>query len=145
MTVSTAIMTVYTMQRLDNFTHNLVISSLAKRLEVSILPNVHHLWCAARRSPHSLSQRFQGVNGGGESTGAELVRESEGYRAALQFGSIQVREGGRRRHAMRRRGRMGGRGLGILRKEKGPRWAGAGPQRPGGPERSGGLKRVDGP
>jgi hypothetical protein len=30
MTVSTAIMTVYTLQRLHNFTHKLVISSLAK-------------------------------------------------------------------------------------------------------------------
>jgi hypothetical protein len=39
---------------------------------------------------------------------------------------------------------MGGGGLGFLRKEKGPGWAGAGPQRPGGPERSSGLKRVDG-
>jgi hypothetical protein len=58
MTVSTAIMTIYTLQRLHNFTHRLVISSLAKRLEVSILPSVHFLWCTARRSPHSLSQRF---------------------------------------------------------------------------------------
>jgi hypothetical protein len=40
--------------------------------------------------------------------------------------------------------RRGG-GLGVLRKEKGPRWAGAGPQRPGGPECSGGLKQVGGP
>jgi hypothetical protein len=40
---------------------------------------------------------------------------------------------------------MGGNGLGVRRKEKGPGWAGAGKQRPGGPERSGGLKRVDGP
>jgi hypothetical protein len=30
MTVSTAIMIVYTLQRLHNFTHRLVISSLAK-------------------------------------------------------------------------------------------------------------------
>jgi hypothetical protein len=58
MTVSIAIMTVYTLQWLHNFTHRLVISSLAKRLEVSILPNVHFLWCTARRSPHSLSQHF---------------------------------------------------------------------------------------
>jgi hypothetical protein len=58
MTVSTAIMTVYTLQSLHNFTHGLVISSLAKWLEVSILPNVHFLWCTARRSPHTLSQRF---------------------------------------------------------------------------------------
>jgi hypothetical protein len=35
--------------------------------------------------------------------------------------------------------------LGILWKEKGPGWAGARPQRPGGPDRSGVLKRVDGP
>jgi hypothetical protein len=33
MTVSTAIMTIYTLQRLHNFTQRLVISSLAKRLE----------------------------------------------------------------------------------------------------------------
>jgi hypothetical protein len=58
MTVSTAIMTVYTLQRLHNFTHMLVISSLAKRLKVSILPNIHFLWCTARRSPHSFSQCF---------------------------------------------------------------------------------------
>jgi hypothetical protein len=58
MTVSTAIMTVYTLQRMHNFTHRLVISSLAKRLKVSILPSVHFLWCTARRSPHSLSQHF---------------------------------------------------------------------------------------
>jgi hypothetical protein len=58
MTMSMAIMTVYTLQRLHNFTHMLVISSLAKRLKVSILPNVHFLWCTARRSPHSFSQRF---------------------------------------------------------------------------------------
>ncbi len=58
MTVSTAIMTVYTLQMLHNFTHTLVISSLAKRLKVSILPNVHFLWCTTRRSPHSLSQHF---------------------------------------------------------------------------------------
>jgi hypothetical protein len=49
-------------------------------------------------------------------------------------------EGGRRWHAMRRHARMGGGGLGILRKEKGIGWAGATPQRPGGPERSGGLR-----
>jgi hypothetical protein len=53
-------MTVYTLQRLHNFTHRSVISSLAKRLKGSILPNVHFLWCTARRSPHSLSQRFPG-------------------------------------------------------------------------------------
>jgi hypothetical protein len=58
MTLSTTIMIVYTLQRLHNFTHRLVISSLAKRLKVSILPNVHFLWCTARRSPHNLSQRF---------------------------------------------------------------------------------------
>ncbi len=58
LTVSTTIMTIYTLQRLHNFTNRLVISSLAKRLEVSILPNAHFLWCTARRSPHSLSQRF---------------------------------------------------------------------------------------
>jgi hypothetical protein len=34
------------------------------------------------------SRLFQGVKGGGESTGAELVRESEGYKAVLRFGSI---------------------------------------------------------
>jgi hypothetical protein len=38
MTVSTAVMTVYILQRLHNFTHRLVISSLAKRLKVSIFP-----------------------------------------------------------------------------------------------------------
>jgi hypothetical protein len=73
------------------------------------------------------------------------VRESEGGRAALRFGSIRVREGSRRWHATRWRGWMGGGGLGILRKEKGPGWADARPQRSGGSERSGGLKRVDGP
>jgi hypothetical protein len=57
-TVSTAIMIVYTLQRLHNFTHRLVISSLAKRLMVSNLPNVHFLWCTSRRSPHSFSQCF---------------------------------------------------------------------------------------
>jgi hypothetical protein len=46
------------LQRLHNFTHRLVISSLAKRLKITILPNVHFLWCTVRRSPHSLSQRF---------------------------------------------------------------------------------------
>jgi predicted Zn-ribbon and HTH transcriptional regulator len=56
--VSRTIMTVYTLQRLHNFTIRLVISLLAKRLEVSILPNVHFLWCTTKRSPHSLSQRF---------------------------------------------------------------------------------------
>jgi hypothetical protein len=58
MTMSMAIMTVYTLQRLHNFTHRLVISSLAKLLKISILPNVHFLWCTARRSPHNFSQRF---------------------------------------------------------------------------------------
>jgi hypothetical protein len=58
MTVSMTIMTVYTLQRLHNFNHRLVISWLATRLKVSILPNVHFLWCTARRSPHSLSQCF---------------------------------------------------------------------------------------
>jgi hypothetical protein len=58
MTMSTAIMTVYILQRLHNFTHRLVISSLAKRLKVSILVNVHFLWCTARRSPHSFSQYY---------------------------------------------------------------------------------------
>jgi hypothetical protein len=58
MIVSMAIMTVYTLQRLHNFTHRLVISTLAKRLKVSILPNVHFLCCTARRSPHSFLQRF---------------------------------------------------------------------------------------
>jgi hypothetical protein len=58
MIMSTAIMTVYTLQRLHNFTHRLLVSSLPKRLKVSILPNVHFLWCTARKSPHSLSQRF---------------------------------------------------------------------------------------
>jgi hypothetical protein len=58
MTVSTAIMTVYTLQSLHNFTHRLMISLLAKRLEASILPNVHFLWCTTKRSPHSFSQRF---------------------------------------------------------------------------------------
>jgi hypothetical protein len=43
---------------LHNFTHRLLISSLAKRLEVSILHNVHFLWCMTRRSPHSFSQHF---------------------------------------------------------------------------------------
>jgi hypothetical protein len=86
----------------------------------------------------SRSKRGRGVEG------AELVRESEGSWEALRFGSIRVREGGHRRNVTQRHGQMGG-GLGIPRKEKGPWWAGAGPQRPGGPERSGGLKRVDGP
>jgi hypothetical protein len=58
MTMSMAVMTVYTLQTLHNFTHRLVISSLPKRLEVSTLPNVHFLWCRARRSAHSLSQCF---------------------------------------------------------------------------------------
>ena len=58
MTMSTAIMTVYTLQRLHNFTYRLVISSLAKQLKVSIFPYVHFLWCTARRSPHSFSQHF---------------------------------------------------------------------------------------
>jgi hypothetical protein len=58
MIMSTTIMIVYTLQRLHNFTHKLVISSLAKRLKVSILPNVHFLWCMARRSPYSFSQHF---------------------------------------------------------------------------------------
>jgi hypothetical protein len=58
MTVSTAIMTIYTLQRLHNFTHRLVISSLAKQLKVSILSYIHFLWCMARRSPHSFSQHF---------------------------------------------------------------------------------------
>jgi hypothetical protein len=49
MTVSIAMMTVYTLQRLHNFMHRLVISSLAKRLKVFILPNVYFLWCTARR------------------------------------------------------------------------------------------------
>jgi hypothetical protein len=49
MTVSMAIMIVYTMQRLHNITHRLVISSLAKRLKVSILCYVHFLWCTNRR------------------------------------------------------------------------------------------------
>jgi hypothetical protein len=43
MTVSTVIMIVYTLQRLHNFIHRLVISLLAKELKVSILPNVHFL------------------------------------------------------------------------------------------------------
>jgi hypothetical protein len=51
-------MTVYTLQMLHNFTHRLVISSLAKRLKVFILPNVHFIWCTGRRSPHSFSQCF---------------------------------------------------------------------------------------
>jgi hypothetical protein len=51
-------MTVYTLQMLHNFTHGLVISSLVKWLKVSILPNVHFLWCTTRRLPHSFSQRF---------------------------------------------------------------------------------------
>jgi hypothetical protein len=58
MTMSIAIKTVYTLQRLHNFTHRLVNSLLAKRLKVSILSNAHFLWCTARRSPHSSSQRF---------------------------------------------------------------------------------------
>jgi hypothetical protein len=74
------------------------------------------------------SRLFRGVKGGGQSTGAE-----------------QVREGGRQWHTTQRRGRMGGGGLVVLRKEKGPEWAIAGPQRPGGLELSSGLKQVDGP
>jgi hypothetical protein len=62
MTVSTTIMIVYTLQRLHNFTHMLVISSLAKQLKVSILPNVHFLWCTTWRSPHSFSQHFSARN-----------------------------------------------------------------------------------
>jgi hypothetical protein len=58
MTMSMTIMTVYTLYRLHNFIHRLVISSLSKRLEVSILPNVYFIWCTVRRSPHSLSQHF---------------------------------------------------------------------------------------
>jgi hypothetical protein len=58
MTMSTTIMIVYTLQRLHNFTQRLVISLLAKRLKVSILSNVHFLWCTTRRSPHSFPQRF---------------------------------------------------------------------------------------
>jgi hypothetical protein len=58
MTVSTTIMIVYTLQRLHNLTHRLVISSLAKQLKVSILPNVHFHWSTIRRSPHSLSRHF---------------------------------------------------------------------------------------
>jgi hypothetical protein len=58
LTVSTAIMIVYTLQRLHNFTHRLVISSLAKWLKVSILPNVHFHWSTPRRSPQSFSERF---------------------------------------------------------------------------------------
>jgi hypothetical protein len=61
--------------------------------------------------------------------GAVLVWENEGSQAALRFGSIHVQEGDHRRHAMRERGRMGAGGLGVLRKEKGPGWAGGGPQR----------------
>jgi hypothetical protein len=58
MTMSTAIMIVYTLQMLHNFTHRLVILSLTKRLKVFILLDVHFLWCTAMRSPHSFSQRF---------------------------------------------------------------------------------------
>jgi hypothetical protein len=58
MIVSMAITTVDTLQRLHNFTHRLVISSLAKQLKVFNLPNVHFLCCTTRRSPHSFSQRF---------------------------------------------------------------------------------------
>jgi hypothetical protein len=46
---------------------------------------------------------FSGRNEGGDST--------------LWFSSIQMREGGRRQHAMRRRGQMNGGGLGVLMKE----------------------------
>jgi hypothetical protein len=73
------------------------------------------------------------------------MRESEGSRTTLQFGSIRLQEGGRWWHATQWHGRMGGGGLGVVRKEEGPRWAGAGPQRPGGPECSGGVKQVDVP
>jgi hypothetical protein len=76
--------------------------------------------------------------------GTELVRESEGSRAAHRFGSVRVQDSGRWRHATRWRGRMGS-GLGVMRTENGPGWAGAGPQRPGGLECSGGLKQVDVP
>jgi hypothetical protein len=61
MTVSTAIIIVYTLQRLHNFTHRLVISSLTKRLEVSILPNVHFLWCTTRRSPRRACHEMQPI------------------------------------------------------------------------------------
>jgi hypothetical protein len=40
-------------------TYPQVGDSITRRwLRVSILPNVHYLRCTARRSPHSLSQRF---------------------------------------------------------------------------------------
>jgi hypothetical protein len=91
------------------------------------------------------SRPFRGAKGGGEPMGAELVQKSEGGRAALRCGSIRVREGTHRWHATQRCGRMGGGGLGIHRRDKGPGWADAGPQRSGGPERFGGLKGVVGP
>jgi hypothetical protein len=58
MTVSTTVMTVYTLQWLHNFTNRLVISMLSKKLNVCILPNVHFFWCTVNRSQHSFSQRF---------------------------------------------------------------------------------------
>jgi hypothetical protein len=57
-TRSTTMKIVYTLQRVHGFTYGLVISSLAKRLKVSILPNVHLLWCTMRISQQSFSQHF---------------------------------------------------------------------------------------
>jgi hypothetical protein len=58
MTMSMTIMAVYTLHMLHIFAHMLVISSLAIRLKISILPNVDFLWCMTRRSPHSFLQHF---------------------------------------------------------------------------------------
>jgi hypothetical protein len=55
------------------------------------------------------------------------VPENEGGRAVLRFSSIRVWEGGHHWQATRWCDRMGGGGLGILRKEKGPGWPSAGP------------------
>jgi hypothetical protein len=102
-----------------------------------------------------------GCGGGGQGWGPFYrVGEGEARRhwrggwptmVGIQFVAISskrgrgVREGSYRQHVMWQHGRMGSGGVGVLRKEKGPGWAGDGPQRLGRLERSGGLKRVDGP
>jgi hypothetical protein len=56
MTLSTTIKIVYTLQKLHNFTHRLVILSPVG--DISLLPNIHFIRCTARRSPQSISQCF---------------------------------------------------------------------------------------
>jgi hypothetical protein len=70
-------------------------------------------------NPH----RFRHWIGEGSRWGTELVQESEGGRAVLQFSSIRVREGGRRWHVVRR---CDGRAAVALVAE-GRRWPGDGP------------------